>query len=285
MIMATMKDIETLITELGSLPSCDEAARELIALGEVSIEPLRRFLLDGKPEIAFQPRQCAVQALATLGAREVLIEYLRQKRDIPDLTKRMAEEAVEISAARALKAWPSDKVAKFLLEMAAIRLQPGVIEALGEMQRIEAIPYFIRALEDDVCRRAAEEALRNLGVQSRDALAEAAVARAPTTENESPSSLLRRRSALGLLNGKLLPRRYWRNLKPCLWENHTDIVLAAARIAVTLGSISDKADAISRLASLLPSAKDSIQSGEIEDCIRTLLAAGASLLSRKGRSG
>jgi hypothetical protein len=38
--------------------------------------------------------------------------------------------------------------------------QPGVIDNLGEFKVEEAIPYFIKALEDSICHRSAKEALR-----------------------------------------------------------------------------------------------------------------------------
>jgi len=153
---------------------------------------------------------------------------------------------------------------------AATRLQAGAVEALGEARRTDAIPCFIEALGDDTCRPAAEAALHKLGAQARAALVEAAASPKPGALEESPSSVRRRRSALGLMARMLLPRQAWRSLRPCLDDRDAGIVLAAARLAVKLGNLDDKAAAVRRLAEVLPSADSSLQR-QIEDCLHALL--------------
>jgi len=76
-----------------------------------------------------------VEALAQLGAKEVLLEYLSQKREIPDAVARFGEEAVENTAARALSKWRTDNVYLFLKDYAQKRMLSGVIEALGKFER------------------------------------------------------------------------------------------------------------------------------------------------------
>jgi len=148
------------------------------------------------------------------------------------------------------------------------RPQAGVVETLGEARRVEAIPYFIRALEDDACRSAAEEALSKLGSHARAALVETALARAPSAQEEPLASLRRRRSALELLAKMLLPRHIWRVLRPCLEENDPGIVTAVTRIALKpgCGSLDDKRFAVHRLLTLLSSADSSAQE-QIENCL------------------
>jgi hypothetical protein len=263
---------DVLVRKLNSLRDGELAARELAELGQVAIGPVRRFLLEGKPVVSFQPRQWAVQALASLGAKAALIEYLRQRREILDPATRLAEEAVEISAARALKAWLTEDVVGLMLELAGVRLQVGLIETLGEARRLEAVPFFIRALEDDVCRSAAEVALYKLGIHAKPALLEAAARRAPSAQNESESSLRRRRSALGVVATMLLPRRCWGELRPYLEENDPGIVMAAARIAAKIANREGKAFTVQRLLEASSSA-DLFLRRDIEDCLRRLLKA------------
>lgn len=275
------EDVDILIQRLDALSDGESAVRDLIASGPRAIGPLRRLLLDGRPGVTFQPRQWAVQALAGLGAKDALIAYLERRREIANPATRLAEEAVESTAARALKAWPTEEVIALMLKLAATHILPGVIETLGEVGSSEATPYFIKALEDDVCRRAAEEALARLGVRARAALVDAALSRAPSPEEESPSSLRRRRSALALLGSMLLPRGCWRALRSCLDDRDAEIVLGAAKIAAKqgCGNLEDKRVAIQRLLAVLPGA-DSFLQEKIEACLQGLLKEARSRGSR-----
>ena len=157
------QDIRNLVRGLDSLRGGDFAAAALVGCGPRAIAPLREFLLQGKPRGIFQPRQLAVETLAELGARDVLIEYLKQARTITDPVVRFSEAAVESTAARVLARWRTEEVYHTLKNLASTRLLPGLVEALGEFGRVEMIPYFLWALGDDECRDAAEQALRKLG--------------------------------------------------------------------------------------------------------------------------
>lgn len=247
--------VQALIRQLETLRDGEKAVEDLVAAGRPAIEPLKRFLFEGAPGVTYQPRQNAIQALAGLGATDVLLEYLKHKRDIPDPQTRLAEEAVEITAARALKNHLTPEVVAVMLEIMTERLQVGVVEALGEGRCIEALPYFIKALEDDICRNAAEEALLKLGDRARSALLETALSPAPSLSEESPSSLLRRRGALRLLERMLLPRHAWKTLRPCLEEHDPEIVISAARIAAKpgCGNQDDRRAVVRRLLALLSS--------------------------------
>src|SRR5579885_3446288 len=106
-------------------------------------------------------------------------------RLIADPVARFGEEAVESAAARELAAWRTESVFRLLLDLAHERFRVGLIEALGEFRRTEAIPVFDRALEDDYYRSAAEQALRRLGPAARPALVLSAVTPLPNAVAES----------------------------------------------------------------------------------------------------
>ena len=55
------------------------------------------------------------------------------------------------------------------------------------------MPYFLWALGDGICRSYAEEAIRKLGDRARPFLSDAANSPNPSGDEETPSSLQRRR--------------------------------------------------------------------------------------------
>jgi len=82
-----------------------------------------------------------VEALAQLGAKEVLLEYLSQKREIPDAVARFGEEAVEEHGGEgALQMARTDNVLLVFegFNMLQKRMLSGVIEALGKFEREES---------------------------------------------------------------------------------------------------------------------------------------------------
>lgn len=236
-----------LVAQLESLADGPEAVVRLVACGGQAVGPLREYLLAGRITSLFQPRCWAVEALAALGARDVFLEYLRQERPVSDPVLRLSEDAVESAAARALVAWPSDEVFSALLERARVRLLPGLVEALGAFRRTEAVPVLVRALEDDVCRRAAEDALRTAAPGAVPVLIRAALSPQPEAGDESPSSLLRRRSATMLLAEGEVDSDEWPRLRLLLLEDDHTLVVAAARLAARLAPRHDRRLAASRL--------------------------------------
>ncbi|MBI5244665.1 MAG: hypothetical protein HY922_13435 [Elusimicrobia bacterium] len=261
------RELDALVSRLELLRDGEQLVRDLIAQGPKAIAPLRRFLIDGRPSVTCQPRQRAVEALAGLHAKEVLMEYIRQPRHIPNPVTRLAEEAVEITAARALRAWPTPEVVALLLELAGAHLQPGILETLGEFRVREAIPFFIFGLEDDVCRSAAEGALRKLGAPAQEALVDAALSAAPSKEGESPSSLRRRRSAMRLLaEMKLAAREVWPRLSRMLEESDPDLLVSAAQMAAGAGSPAERGQAMRSLLAAWPSADWRLQE-QIGGCL------------------
>jgi hypothetical protein len=246
------QDIRNLVRDLDSLRSGDFAAAALVGCGPRAIPPLREFLLQGKPRGIFQPRQLAVETLAELGARAVLIEYLRQERTITDPVVRFSEAAVESTAARALSRWRTEEVYHTLKNLADTRLLPGLVEALGEFGRTEIIPYFLWALGDDECRDAAQQALRKLGRVARLELIEAAKNPSPSAEEEIPSSRIRRRQALRILVDGKTSVVEWQSLRTLLNDGDPEIVITCARIALGCGLPSEQQHAVHKLIELLP---------------------------------
>jgi HEAT repeat protein len=263
-----------LIEHLQSLHDGRRSMLQLLSFGNEAIPHLRAFLLEGTPGIVYQPRQWAAEALGTLGAKEALIDYLFWPRDISDPAIAYAEEAVEITAARELKQWETDDVFHAMLNLVAYHAQPGVIETLGEFRRPEALPYLVRALEDDVCRTAAEEALRKFGRGAAPTLLHTAVTAHPSRDEETPSSLRRRESALRILAEIGISSEQWRSLRPLLSESNPNIVAAAARLAAHVGSAKDHRWCVRRLTELRPNADWLLQT-EIEECLSELDKAGA----------
>jgi hypothetical protein len=249
--MSSLEEIYRLIGELDSLNTGKRAAERLVEYGPLAAEPLRRFLLEGAPRKIFQPRHWAVEALARLGARDVLLEYLFQIREIPDPEDRFGEEAVESAAARFLAAWPGEDVYQSLLKLSERRMLTGLIEALAEYRRLETIPYFERALEDDFYRSAAEEALQKLGAPACSALALSAVTPRPNFWMETPSSLQRRRCSVRLLHKIGMPVEYWLTLRKLLDEPDEELFTAASKLGVRLASKEDRVIIGRRLIELL----------------------------------
>jgi HEAT repeat protein len=240
--------------QLSSLKEGAQAVGALITCGQPTIEPLRQFLLEGKPSAIFQPRQWAVEALVGLQAKDVLLEYLEQKRDIADPDVRLGEEAVESTAARHLSKWPSEEVYQVLLEIAQERCLQGALDALSEFRRPESIPYIVMALEDDFCRPTAEEALRKIGALARLELIHAVLTPSPRKDTETPSSLRRRGSAAGLLAEIGISADEWPKLRQLLSETDAAILVAVSRMAAKVAGTKDKVSAIHRLIEVLETA-------------------------------
>jgi hypothetical protein len=226
----TDEEVRSFVGDLECLPSGDLTVSLLVGCGQRAVAPLRDYLLHGKPRGIFQPRQRAVEALAQLGAKEVLIEYLSQKRVIPDFEVRFGEEAVENTAARALSQWPTDDVFAFLCSLAERRMLTGAIEALGKFERFEAAWILIRALGDDVCHPVAEEALRRSAETVKPLLLQAA--RRVNPEYEKPSERQRRRSVVRILADLVLTSGDWEELRPLLRDDDKTIARTAAQVAV-----------------------------------------------------
>ena len=284
-------EISHYIEQLSSLKEGVQAVWKLITCGHPAIEPLRQFLLEGKPSAIFQPRHWAVEALAGLQAKDVLLVYLKQKKDISDPDVQLGEEAVESAAARKLIKWQSEEVYRTLLDIAQERCLPGALEALGEFRRVEGIPFLVKALEDDFCRPAAEDALSKIGAPAGSELIRAVITPWPSKGEESPSSLRRRRSAVGLLAEIGVTADQWQVLRPLLNEDDPEILVGISRVAAQVGETKNKTLAGRRLIETFERAdwylKDEIESvlidlfGEVKTVIEEEIVRRSRLTEEK----
>jgi hypothetical protein len=257
------REIEALVESLNSLHEGELGVDLLVACGQRAIPALRRFLLQGKPSGIFVPRQRAVRALAELGAKDVLLDYLASERQIADPVIAHGEEAVKNTAARALAVWRTDDVYEALRCALRSRYLLGAIEALGEFQRPEAVPELVAALEDDFCRTAAEESLRKLGELAHDALVEAARTPDPSGANERQASRSRRKSALRLLGQLQLSVGDWQRVAALVHDSDPEISARAGALALAVADETDTRLAARRLVQALPMA-DWLLQGEIQ---------------------
>ena len=247
-------EIERLIQELNTVRECDQAAAKLVWHGPKAIPALKRFLFEGRVSVVYQPRQAAIEALGGLGAKDVLLQYLLSKREIEDAATRFAEQSVKNAAARELVRWRTKDVLDALLSFALPRSQPGIVEALGYFASLEAVPYLVHALEDDLCQAAAIEGLRKIGRDAEMALVSSALIRLPSSDEERPSSRRRRTKSLELLAKIGRSPDTWPLLRPLLEDGDPGIIAAVAAITATLGTSEDRTAAVDRLLGVLPSA-------------------------------
>ncbi len=262
----TDEEIHSFVEDLESLPGGDLTVALLVGCGQRAISPLRDFLLNGKPRGVFQPRQRAVEALGQLGAKDVLMEYLSQKRAIGDAVVRFGEEAVESSAARELTRWRTDEVFQFLMNLGQRRMLPGVVDALREFHRPDALPLLLRALEDDVCRPIAEEALRQIANLCKPELFKAA--RSVDLEfEEKPPVRQKRRSIMRVLSDLDLDEEEWDEVRPMLEDSDKEIAIMAAEMAVDWAPEQEKQAAAQFLIACLGWAHWFLQI-RIQDCLR-----------------
>jgi hypothetical protein len=282
----TDEEIRSFVGDLESLQSGELTVSLLVGCGPRAIAPLREFLLHGKPRGIFQPRQRAVEALAELGARDVLLEFLSQERQIEDAVVRFGEEAVESSAARELGRWHTEEVFQFLMQLGERRRLIGVIEALGSFERPEAAGLLVGALEDDVCRPGAETALRRIAGRAKPTLFEAVQA---NVEEERPAALYRRRRVLRILADLKLSPEEWETLRPLLKDRDTEITVDAAQLAMEAAPHAEKREAAELLIRSLERAPW-FQQIQIHECldrhyalVRDLIAKEIEKLQQKPR--
>lgn len=239
--------VRDLMRQLDSVIDAETAAAHLVACGRAAIEPLRKFLLESPARSVPQPRCWAVRALAGLGAKEVLLEYRRRDEEIDDPVIRLAEESVQRAAALSVTPWRTDDVVETLITISARRLIPGVIEALGQLDRDEAVPILIYALEDDFCRPWAEAALEGVAGRYRDLLLRSALLPHPNAHEEREPSVQRRRTILLLLRRVRLTQEECHRLVALLESPDVELTVYAAAIVLADGPEVDRQRAIGRL--------------------------------------
>ena len=198
-LRADRSALERALADLRALARTDRGVLEAIACGPVAVPALRTMLFAPEPSGLSAPRCAAVEALAALGAEDVLIDFLAAPHRIADPVARVGTESVLDCAARALMQSDDPRLPALLRHLAETRLLPGAIEWLGAHRRAEALPCVIRALGDDVARPSAITVLHSLTDVATPALWRAAADPAPDRDNETDTSRRRRRAALAVL--------------------------------------------------------------------------------------
>jgi hypothetical protein len=259
-------DVKQAMAKLKSLHDGDLGVLAVTACGSRAVPALQALLFERERSGLYQPRYRAIDALAAMRAYDVLFEFLRTQREALDPVERFGDEAVINAAAMALSGLREERVFQLLLKLAERRSQPGVTAALAKFRRTEAIPYLIRALDEDTSRRAAETALRRLGRPARRPLLEAATRRPPNSELESESDRRRRRAALRLLADIGVPKKDWRAVRPLLNDADHKIAVLACKIFFVSAPIWERTKAVRRLIALLPEVEWMLAE-EIEDCL------------------
>ena len=257
------EQIEALVQSLNSLYEGELGVDMLVACGRKAITPLQRFLLQGKPSGIFVPRQRAVRALAELGAKDILLDYMASEEPIVDPVAAHGEQAVKNTAARALGAWRTEDVFEALRHVLRRKHLVGAIETLGEFRRPEAVPELIEALEDDFCRTVAEDTLRKAGELPHSALIDAARTPDPSGSHERPQSQRRRRCALRLLECLQLCHEDWSQVAALLYDGDPEIAARTGALALAVANDRNKELAVKRMIKVLP-ASDWLLQGEIQ---------------------
>lgn len=226
--------IARLVEGLFSLTEGELSVAALVGIGDKAVPALRRALLEGRPSTVYLPRQRVVRTLAELGAFWVLSEYLLRGRIAADADLRLAEEAVENTAARELARNQSDENFYLLRALAIRRKLPGAVEALAQFRREAAAPVLVAALESDFCRNAAIEGIRPIYQAAVPYLIESVRSPEPSRSEESPTSLRRRQAAIRLLAEQGVEAAAWPSLEFLLHESDAWLQSCGAEIAFRL---------------------------------------------------
>lgn len=258
--------INKAIERLQGLREGSAAIQDLVSCGQSAVGPLREFLFARNPSGIYQPRCDAVQALAALGAKDVLLDFLAYPRNVIDPTEQAGEDAVTNAVARALINWPDDQVFSLLLEISQHKLLDGVVEALAEYGREEAIPIFASALGEDFCRPAAEKAFRKMGVSSCPHLLQLAVHRKVADDIEFDSSRRCRRSALRLFAELHCSDDLPENVRLLIADNDPQVALLACSICLPRVFPAERQKIAARLIILL-NTDDWMLRTEVEDLL------------------
>ncbi|HIE50201.1 MAG TPA: HEAT repeat domain-containing protein, partial [Armatimonadetes bacterium] len=141
MAAASKKQVQRLIARLRAKGEEERSAviAELVALGEVAVEPLIAALQD----TAYQTRMAAAQALGQIGSEQALRPLLATLNDASVNVQRAGVEALTrmgTPAVEPLVALLQDKDAKTRRRAA---------ETLGRIQAPEAVEALVKALSDE----------------------------------------------------------------------------------------------------------------------------------------
>jgi hypothetical protein len=260
--------LEHWIAALDSIMDGELAVNMLVAAGDRAVPYLEHFLLAGSPRTIALPRCRAARALGELGAYSTLISYFRDYDFPTDAEVLFAEDAVRSAVARELLRWKSDEVLRVLMDATKQRATSGLVLAIGEFRRPEAVPLLFQILEDDFCREEAKDALRKVR-ETAHPYAILLIRGVSETAFYGPYSLHRRRATLQLLEEFGISEAEWQDLRRFLTESDADIVISTARIGFRVGAASDQrqiAEALFRISDHVNWA----QEGEIEELLDAL---------------
>jgi HEAT repeat protein len=221
---ASPKDLQCAIERLKSLHDGDLAITDVVAYGKDAIRPLREMLFRREPSGLFDVRCRAVDALATIGAYDVLIDFLSTPHPVSDPVESVGEDAVVNAAALRFVNRRDERVFPILLQLAERPCLTGVIAALGAFGRTEAIPRLVNALAEDASRRTAEAALRTFGAEARQALLDGVV-----LSSSSETDIRRLTSVLGVLAEIGAPPDAWPTLSSLIDHPNPRIAVSACR--------------------------------------------------------
>jgi hypothetical protein len=247
--LPSAREVRRALDRLQSLHDGDLGVVDITACGRRAIPALRALLLEGPSSGIYQPRCRAVEALAALGAHEVLMEFLSAPREVADPVDRTGEEAVVNAAARALVGLDDERIFPLLARLAEMRPLAGVVEGIGSFARLESVPHLVRALAEDHTRGVAEEALLRLGPRVANSLVDIAARPQPSDKAETASSVRMRRSALRLLARIGAPPRQFSGL---IDDADPEIAAEACAALLASGDLDERLRAVGRLIDLLP---------------------------------
>jgi hypothetical protein len=245
------QQVEQAIATLKSFRDGEFGVACVVACGEQAIPALHTALFQREPSGLYQARCRAVEALAALGAHNVLIEFLEADRKIADPIERVGEDAVINAAASALANTREEHVFELLLRLAKRACLTGVIGGLSAYRKVEAVPGLLNALEEDASRPTAEAALKRLGEPAYSALLRTVHQRLPSREQESESSVRRRRSALRLLAEMGIPCEGWPSLRPLMHDLDAKVAALTCEIGLDLAPVAESTEAVGCLIALL----------------------------------
>jgi hypothetical protein len=257
------------LNHLTSFHDGDGGVAEVLALGTDAIPALTQVLTQREPSGLFQVRCRAIEALAALKAFSVLGDFLRMPRDVTDPVERLGDDAVVSAAARAIARLREPWVYELLADLARHRPLRGVLAGLGSFFRVDSLPVFVDALQEDHLRSTAEAILRGFGSKARPALVMVALEPDVGAEWESESHLRKRRSALGVLSEIGVPCRDWPQLRPLIDNPDHQVALLVCEIGIKSGGTADRVRIAARLRDLRPTASW-IHREQIDELTRSL---------------
>ncbi len=263
----TTRSLQDDISRLLSLHDGERGVLAVVEHGPSAIAELRRLLYQREPSGLYEPRRRVVDALAALGAEDVLLEFLACAREFPDPVENAGEEAVLNAAAVALRCPCDDGAFTTLLSLAERRHLPGAIRALASCRSLGALPCFIEALADDIARPAAEEAIQHIGMGASPLLVRTLHARGAEAGDETDSDRRRQGAALKLLLelGAACEIPSWVRQALMTSEDHA-IAISSCRASLLCGLEPERRSTVDRLIEFLSSPQWHIRL-KAEECL------------------